>query len=104
MVKTPYGEAKFYKNSDGTRSKVKLRKKRPTSPIGIESKPVMFNDKENLKDLEGREDDEARTLKAGDAFLNMGDHTQGEGEDVEGESQEHTVSTIVESDRINFGG
>ena len=62
MVKTPYGEAKFYKNSDGTRSKVKLRKKRPTSPIGIESKPVMFNDKGNLKDLDGREDDDGRLI------------------------------------------
>ena len=44
---------------------MRLRKKRPTSPIGIESKPVMFNDKGNLKELEGLEDDESKTLKDG---------------------------------------
>ncbi len=51
IVRTPYGEARFYKNSDGTRSKVKLKKKKPSSPIGMESRPVLFNDKSNLKEI-----------------------------------------------------
>lgn len=65
----------------------------------------MFNDKGNLKELEGLEDDESKTLKDGMFMHGWGphEHTELEGEDVEGESQEHTVSTIVESDRINFG-
>lgn len=51
VVRTPYGEARFYKNSDGTRSKVKLKRKKPSSPVGMESRPVLFNDKANLKEI-----------------------------------------------------
>ena len=51
IVKTPYGEARFFKNSDGTRSKVKLRRKKPTSPVGMEQRQVLFNNKDQAKEM-----------------------------------------------------
>lgn len=44
-MRTPYGEARFYKNSDGTKSKILLKKSKPSSPIGMESRPVIFGTK-----------------------------------------------------------
>jgi hypothetical protein len=58
IVRTPYGEAKFYKNADGSKSKVKLRKKKLSSPIGMESRPILFNAKANLKEIEALDEDD----------------------------------------------
>ena len=113
IVRTPYGEARFYKNADGTRSKVKLKKKRPQSPIGMEHKPVFFNSKSNLKEIEALEEDDEPTVKAETEYFpqTRGDpqdatnDIQEEGEENEGEDEEsgnHTVSTIVESERVKF--
>jgi hypothetical protein len=45
IVRTPYGEARFYKNADGTKSKILLKKSKPSSPLGVESRPVLFGAK-----------------------------------------------------------
>ena len=98
IVRTPYGEARFYKNADGTKSKVKLRSIRPQSPIGIESRPVpfnltshdKFNDFEMMDDIPGKKDGQPTTTI--DQELDIED----------GESRSHTNTTIIESERIKF--
>lgn len=110
IVKTPYGEARFFKNSDGTRSKVKLKKKKPASPVGMEHRPVLFNNKDRAKEMQ--ELDEETAKPQADNFFAPDGQTDDafgalagtEGEHADDESENHTVSTIVESDRINFDG
>ena len=111
-MNTPYGEARFFKNSDGTRSKVKIPKKNrrfnPGSPVGMESHPVEFHRKSNQKEYDDVEEDEEPMRKDDpiDIFnrepVDITDFEQPE-EDLEKQSQAHTESTIVESAQIVFG-
>jgi hypothetical protein len=85
----------------------------------MESRPVLFNDKSNLKDI--KDQDPIEVTRLGDDPRVRGEtsemtsereiigtrlpneNTENPDEEAdEGESQNHTVSTIVESDRIRF--
>ena len=112
IVKTPYGEARFFKNSDGTRTKVRLPKKKknfkPGSPIGMESRPVEFHKKLNLKEYDDIEDDDEPMMKDDPIDIFNRDPVditdfEGNADDLEQQSQAHTESTIVESAQIIFG-